>query len=63
MEHAADQQQHDPRSATSCMLRFYAGSGGNTLTVEEPLNNIGRVAVEVMVSALGGPGHSRLFLR
>jgi methylmalonyl-CoA mutase len=36
------------------MLRFYAGSGGNTLTVEEPLNNIVRVAIEVMASALGG---------
>ena len=36
------------------MLRVYAGSGGNTLTVEEPLNNIVRVALEVLASALGG---------
>jgi methylmalonyl-CoA mutase N-terminal domain/subunit len=48
------QERYQPRSAASCMLRFYAGSGGNTLTVEEPLNNIVRVAVEVMASALGG---------
>jgi methylmalonyl-CoA mutase N-terminal domain/subunit len=48
------QERYQPRNAASCMLRFYAGSGGNTLTVEEPLNNIVRVAVEVMASALGG---------
>jgi methylmalonyl-CoA mutase N-terminal domain/subunit len=48
------QERYQPRSPASCMLRFYAGSGGSTLTVEEPLNNIVRVAVEVMASALGG---------
>jgi methylmalonyl-CoA mutase N-terminal domain/subunit len=48
------QERYQPRRPESCMLRFYAGSGGNTLTVEEPLNNIVRVAVEVMASALGG---------
>ncbi len=48
------QERYQPQQAQSCMLRFYAGSGGNTLTVEEPLNNIVRVAVEVMASALGG---------
>ena len=47
------QERYQPRRLASCMLRFYAGSGGNTLT-EEPLNNIVRVAVEVMASALGG---------
>jgi methylmalonyl-CoA mutase N-terminal domain/subunit len=47
-------ERYQPRRQASCMLRFYAGSGGNTLTVEEPLNNIVRVAVEVMASALGG---------
>ncbi|MEE9146458.1 MAG: protein meaA [Candidatus Tectomicrobia bacterium] len=48
------QERYRPQNPASCMLRFYAGSGGNTLTVEEPLNNIVRVAVEVMASALGG---------
>jgi methylmalonyl-CoA mutase len=48
------QERYQPCRAASCMLRFYAGSVGNTLTVEEPLNNIVRVAVEVMASALGG---------
>ena len=44
------------------MLRVYAGSGGNTLTVEEPLNNIVRVALEVLASALGCAGHPLLFV-
>ena len=48
------QERYQPQNPASCMLRFYAGSGGNTLTVEEPLNNIVRVAIEVMASALGG---------
>ena len=30
------QERYQPRRQASCMLRFYAGSGGNTLTVEEP---------------------------
>jgi methylmalonyl-CoA mutase, N-terminal domain len=48
------QERYQPQNPASCMLRFYAGSGGNTLTVEEPLNNIVRVAIEVMASVLGG---------
>jgi len=48
------QERYQPRNPESCMLRVYAGSGGNTLTVEEPLNNIVRVALEVLASALGG---------
>jgi methylmalonyl-CoA mutase N-terminal domain/subunit len=48
------QERYQPRNPESCMLRVYAGSGGNTLPVEEPLNNIVRVALEVLASALGG---------
>ena len=48
------QERYQPQHPASCMLRFYAGSGGNTLTVEEPLNNIVRVTIEVMASVLGG---------
>ncbi len=48
------QERYQPRNPESSMLRVYAGSGGNTLTVEEPLNNIVRVAMEVLASALGG---------
>ena len=42
---------HDPRSA---MLRFYTGCGGNSLTIEEPLNNVVRVSVEALAAVLGG---------
>lgn len=38
----------------SWLLRFYCGVGGSTLTVEEPLNNIVRVAYQAMAAALGG---------
>ena len=48
------QERYQPRNPESCLLRVYAGSGGNTLTVEEPLNNIVRVTLEVLASALGG---------
>jgi methylmalonyl-CoA mutase cobalamin-binding domain/chain len=48
------QERYQPGNPESGMLRVYAGSGGNTLTVEEPLNNIVRVALEVLASALGG---------
>lgn len=48
------QERYRPQNPQSGMLRVYAGSGGNTLTVEEPLNNIVRVALEVLASALGG---------
>lgn len=48
------QERYQPGNPESAMLRVYAGSGGNTLTVEEPLNNIVRVALEVLASALGG---------
>lgn len=48
------QERYRPQNPQSAMLRVYAGSGGNTLTVEEPLNNIVRVALEVLASALGG---------
>jgi len=48
------QERYQPQNPESAMLRVYAGSGGNTLTVEEPLNNIVRVALEVLASALGG---------
>ncbi|MEE8304215.1 MAG: protein meaA, partial [Candidatus Tectomicrobia bacterium] len=48
------QERYQPKNPQSCMLRVYAGSGGNTLTVEEPLNNIVRVALEVLASAMGG---------
>lgn len=41
----------DPRS---WMFRFGCVCGGSTLTVQQPLNNVVRVAYEAMASVLGG---------
>jgi methylmalonyl-CoA mutase N-terminal domain/subunit len=41
----------DPRAMT---LRFHAQTGGSTLTAQQPLNNVVRVAVQVLSAALGG---------
>lgn len=41
----------DPRS---CMLRFHTQTGGSTLTAQQPLNNVVRVATQAMAAALGG---------
>ena len=41
----------DPKSM---MLRFHTQTGGSTLTAQQPLNNVVRVAVQAMAAALGG---------
>jgi methylmalonyl-CoA mutase N-terminal domain/subunit len=41
----------DPRSM---MLRFHVQTGGVTLTAQQPLNNIVRVALQAYATALGG---------
>ncbi len=41
----------DPRSM---MLRFHVQTGGVTLTAQQPLNNIVRVALQAYAAALGG---------
>ncbi|MDQ3514792.1 MAG: methylmalonyl-CoA mutase family protein [Chloroflexota bacterium] len=41
----------DPRSL---MLRFHAQTGGVTLTAQQPLNNVVRVAYQAMAAVLGG---------
>jgi len=38
----------------SMMLRFHTQTGGSTLTAQQPLNNVVRVAVQAMAAALGG---------
>ncbi|MFQ6046710.1 MAG: methylmalonyl-CoA mutase, partial [Gemmatimonadales bacterium] len=38
----------------SCMLRFHTQTGGSTLTAQQPLNNIVRVAVQALAATLGG---------
>jgi methylmalonyl-CoA mutase N-terminal domain/subunit len=41
----------DPRSA---MLRFHTQTGGSTLTAQQPLNNVVRVAVQALAAVMGG---------
>ena len=41
----------DPRSA---MLRFHTQTGGSTLTAQQPINNVVRVAVQAMAAVMGG---------
>ncbi len=38
----------------SCMFRFGVVCGGSTLTMQEPVNNVVRVAYQAMASVLGG---------
>ena len=38
----------------ACRLRFHAQTGGSTLTAQQPLNNVVRVAVQALAATLGG---------
>ncbi len=38
----------------SCKLRFHTQTGGVTLTAQQPLNNVVRVAVQAVAATLGG---------
>jgi methylmalonyl-CoA mutase N-terminal domain/subunit len=41
-------------SESSCRLRFHTQTGGVTLTAQQPLNNVVRVAVQSLAATLGG---------
>ena len=41
-------------SDESCRLRFHAQTGGSTLTAQQPLNNVARVALQALSAVLGG---------
>jgi methylmalonyl-CoA mutase N-terminal domain/subunit len=40
--------------AAACRLRFHTQTGGATLTAQQPLNNVVRVAVQAIAAVLGG---------
>ncbi|MCC7441980.1 MAG: methylmalonyl-CoA mutase [Bdellovibrionales bacterium] len=44
-------QARDPRSQ---MLRFHSQTAGSTLTAQQPMNNVVRVALQALSSVLGG---------
>lgn len=41
-------------SDRSCRMRFHTQTGGVTLTAQQPLNNVVRVAVQTLAATLGG---------
>jgi methylmalonyl-CoA mutase N-terminal domain/subunit len=41
-------------SDRACLLRFHTQTGGSTLTAQQPLNNVVRVAVQALAAVLGG---------
>jgi len=41
-------------SDSSCRMRFHTQTGGVTLTAQQPLNNVVRVAVQALAATLGG---------
>ncbi len=46
-----ERYQADDRS---CLLRFHTQTGGSTLTAQQPLNNVVRVAYQALSAVLGG---------
>ncbi|PYP71491.1 MAG: methylmalonyl-CoA mutase [Gemmatimonadetes bacterium] len=46
-------EQFDADEA-ACRLRFHTQTGGATLTAQQPLNNVVRVALQAMAAVLGG---------
>ncbi|MGQ0540134.1 MAG: acyl-CoA mutase large subunit family protein, partial [Gemmatimonadaceae bacterium] len=47
-------ERYDARDPRSWMLRFHSQTAGVTLTAQQPLNNIVRVAYQALASVLGG---------
>ncbi|MYA11626.1 MAG: methylmalonyl-CoA mutase [Gemmatimonadetes bacterium] len=41
-------------SDRSCRLRFHTQTGGSTLTAQQPMNNVVRVAIQALAGVLGG---------
>ncbi|MDE3077168.1 MAG: methylmalonyl-CoA mutase, partial [Chloroflexota bacterium] len=47
-------RRYDPRDPRSLALRAHVQTAGVTLTAQQPLNNIARVALQALAGALGG---------
>jgi len=47
-------ERYKARQARSWMMRFHSQTAGGTLTAQEPLNNIVRVAYQALAAVLGG---------
>ena len=47
-------ERYAPRDPRSEMMRFHTQTGGVTLTAQQPLNNVVRVAYQALSAVLGG---------
>ncbi len=47
-------ERYGARDPKSMMLRFHTQTGGSTLTAQQPLNNVVRVALQALSAVLGG---------
>jgi methylmalonyl-CoA mutase, N-terminal domain len=47
-------ERFNARSEKSCKLRFHSQTAGVSLTIQQPLNNIIRVAIQALAGVLGG---------
>jgi methylmalonyl-CoA mutase N-terminal domain/subunit len=54
MWHKIMTERFDAKDPRSTMLRFHTQTGGSTLTAQQPLNNVVRVAVQAMAAVMGG---------
>ncbi|HXN05559.1 MAG TPA: methylmalonyl-CoA mutase family protein, partial [Nitrospiria bacterium] len=47
-------RKYRPRNPASLMLRFHTQTAGCTLTAQQPINNVVRVAIQALAAVLGG---------
>tara|TARA_B100001750_G_scaffold150205_1_gene120340 strand:- start:2050 stop:3630 length:1581 start_codon:yes stop_codon:yes gene_type:complete len=52
--HRLMNERYQPKNPKSSMLRFHTQTAGVTLTAQQPLNNVTRVAYQAMSAVLGG---------
>jgi methylmalonyl-CoA mutase N-terminal domain/subunit len=54
MWHTIMTERFGAKQAASTMLRFHTQTGGSTLTAQQPVNNVVRVALQALAAVMGG---------
>lgn len=54
MWHRIMTERFDAKKPASAMLRFHTQTGGSTLTAQQPVNNVVRVALQALAAVMGG---------
>jgi methylmalonyl-CoA mutase, N-terminal domain len=54
MWHRIMTERFGANDARSAMLRFHTQTGGSTLTAQQPVNNVVRVAIQALAAVMGG---------